>query len=57
MVNESNAFKRALSFQWIKARSGNTYICPANALHGIENPSEGHLRSLCIDESENPQND
>ena len=50
-------FKRTLGVQWIKAESGNTYLCPVNALSRIEDPSEDQLRLICVDESENPQND
>ena len=51
-----NAFKKQLSVAWIKADSGNTYLCPVDALDRLEDRSEQHLRMICVDESENPQN-
>jgi hypothetical protein len=57
MVAEMNVFKRELSVKWIKADSGKTYLCPVNALDRIENPSEEQLKTICVDESTNPQND
>lgn len=53
----SNTFKQELSVTWIKAESGNTYLCPVNALDRIQNPTEDQLRTICVDESTNPQND
>ena len=50
-------FKKTLGVKWIKAQSGNTYLCPVNALSRIEDPSEDQLRLICVNESENPQND
>jgi len=45
------------SFKWIKSSSGSTYLCPVDAMRGIDNPTEEQLRSLGVDESLNPQND
>ena len=45
------------SFKWVKSDSGSTYLCPIDAVRGINDPSEAQLRSLCVDESDNPQND
>ncbi len=56
MLNESNSYKQSLGRKWIKGESGDTYICPINALAGIENPTEEQLRSLCVNESFDPQN-
>lgn len=53
----SNEVKRELSLKWIKAKSGNTYLCPVAALERIGNPSEDQLKLICVDESQNPQND
>jgi hypothetical protein len=52
-----NQFKKELSVKWIKTDSGNTYLCPVSALDRFENPSEEQLRTICVDESKNPQND
>jgi len=57
MNPEMNEFKRELSVKWIKADSGNTYLCPVDALERIASPSEADLRMICVDESRNPQND
>jgi hypothetical protein len=57
MVDQNNSFKQALGHKWIKApSSGLTYLCPAEAVQGMENPSEGYLQAMCVDESANPQN-
>jgi hypothetical protein len=49
--------KREISLQWIKAESGNTYLCPTSSLKRIDNPTEEDLKKICVDESQNPQND
>ena len=56
MTNGANEFKKELSVKWIKADSGNTYLCPVSALDRIENPNEGQLKAICVEESTNPQN-
>jgi hypothetical protein len=57
MVDNMNSYKKNLGMRWIKADSGHTYLCPVDAVKDIENPSEEQLKSICIDESDNPQND
>ena len=57
MADEMNVFKKQLSVRWIKGKSGNTYLCPTDALDRIKNPSEDDLKKICVDESTNPQND
>jgi hypothetical protein len=57
MVDNINEYKKELSVRWIKAESGNTYLCPVDALKRIENPTEEQLKSICVEESMNPQND
>ena len=52
-----NEFKQSLSVKWIKSDSGNTYLCPVEALKRIDDPSEDQLKLICVDESMNPQND
>jgi hypothetical protein len=56
MSDQDHSFKQSLNHRWIKANSGLTYLCPASALEGMENPSEGYLQAMCVDESINPQN-
>jgi len=57
MADEMNVFKKQLSVKWVKGQSGNTYLCPVDALSKIKNPSEEDLRKICVEESANPQND
>ena len=57
MADLDKEFKRELSVKWIKAKSGNTYLCPVDALKRIKNPSEKDLKTICVDESQNPQTD
>jgi len=52
-----NEFKKQLSVKWIKGKSGNTYLCPVDALAKLNSPGEDQLRMICIEESANPQND
>ena len=52
-----NQFKKQLSVKWIKGKSGNTYLCPVDALAKLNSPGEDQLRMICIEESANPQND
>ena len=54
---KESVFKKELSVKWIKADSGNTYLCPVDALERIDSPSESQLKMICVDESQNPQND
>ena len=49
--------KQAIAVKWMKSETGNTYICPLNAMQGIENPTDEQLRMHCVEESLNPQND
>ena len=50
-------FKKTLGVKWVKGESGRTYLCPVDALNRLGNPSEDQLKTICVDESENPQND
>ena len=45
------------NFKWVKSDSGSTYLCPIDAIRGLDNPTEEQLRTHCMDESLNPQND
>lgn len=56
-MEENKSFKKELSVKWIKAESGNTYLCPVDALDRIPDPKEADLKLICVDESKNPQND
>ena len=50
-------FKRTLGVKWIKGASGRTYLCPVDAYNRLDNPTEDQLKLICVDESDNPQND
>ena len=57
-MSEAEKRKQDVSLKWVKAQSGSTYLCPADALERYDGkPSEEELRSICVDESQNPQND
>ena len=58
MADEGKEYKKELSVKWMKGNSGSTYLCPIDALKKLpENPTEEQLKMICVDESENPQND
>ena len=57
MATGMNEFKRELSVKWIKAKSGSTYLCPVDSLDRMDNPTEEQLKTICVEESANPQND
>jgi hypothetical protein len=57
-IQEANVeFKKSLSVKWVKSASGRTYLCPVEALNRFDNPTEEQLKTICVDESDNPQND
>jgi len=56
MNDNSKAYKKDLGYNWVKAESGNTYLCPIGSMEGGKKKSEKYLRQHCIDESANPQN-
>jgi hypothetical protein len=53
----SEEFKKEIGVKWIKAKSGNTYLCPVSALKRLKDPTEEQLKTICVEESRNPQND
>jgi hypothetical protein len=56
--NESQERKSNVGLKWIKADdSDSTYLCPTDKLSGLRGTSDAELRSICVDESQNPQND
>lgn len=57
MTEELKEFKKQLSVKWIKAKSGSTYLCPVDSLDRLNNPTEDQLKTICVEESDNPQND
>lgn len=56
MSNTEQEFKKELNVKWIKADSGNTYLCPTASLERIDNTKEEQLKLICVDESDNPEN-
>lgn len=57
MEEQKTELKQEIGVQWIKAKSGSTYLCPVAALQRLKSPTEDQLKLICIDESTNPQND
>ena len=57
MAELLNEHKMELGVKWIKGESGATYLCPTAALKRHENPTEDQLKTMCVDESENPHNE
>jgi hypothetical protein len=57
MFDATKEFKRELGVKWVKGDSGNTYLCPTEALNRLTRPTEDQLRMICVEESKNPQND
>jgi hypothetical protein len=57
MTEPTEEFKKEIGVKWIKAKSGTTYLCPVNALERLKDPDEADLKKICVDESENPQNE
>ena len=56
MAEPRDEFKKEIGVKWIKCDTGNTYLCPVEALKRLDNPSEEQLKTICVDESMNPQN-
>jgi hypothetical protein len=56
METSKKEFKKEIGVKWIKAKSGNTYLCPVRALKRLGDPSEDQLKLICVDESMNPEN-
>ena len=50
-----SAHKAAKPMVWVKAKDGNTYICPKSEVSDPRNVRKDEL-SQCMDESLNPQN-
>jgi hypothetical protein len=56
METSKKEFKKEIGVKWIKAKSGNTYLGPVEALRRMSDPSEDQLKLICVDESMNPEN-
>jgi hypothetical protein len=57
MEDLEKTYKRELSVKWIRAESGTTYLCPLESLKRLKSPTEDQLKMICVDESQNPQNE
>jgi hypothetical protein len=55
--DSTEEFKKTIGVKWIKAQSGNTYLCPVDALSRLDSPNEEDLKKICVDESDNPHNE
>ncbi len=57
MTDTREEFIKEIGVKWVKGASGTTYLCPVAALDRLDSPSEDDLKKICVDESDNPQND
>jgi hypothetical protein len=57
MAEDLKEFKKEIGVKWVKAESGTSYLCPVKALQRLGAPNEADLKKVCVDESDNPQND
>ena len=57
MSDNLQEFKREIGVKWVKGDSGTSYLCPTDAFTRLSNPTEAELKKICVDESQNPQND
>ena len=55
MFEDIRMRKINLGTQWVKSESGNTFLCPVG--EDVTGLSDDELRSRCLEESHNPQND
>ena len=54
MMDEIRSRKINLGTNWVKSDTGNTYLCPAGV--DASSATDEELRALCVEESNNPQN-
>jgi hypothetical protein len=57
MSEDLKEFKKEIGVKWVKAESGTSYLCPVKSLQRLGTPNEEDLKKVCVDESDNPQND
>mgnify|MGYP003572151853 FL=1 len=57
MSDNLQEFKKEIGVKWVKGDSGTSYLCPTDAFGRLTNPTEAELKKICVDESQNPQND
>ena len=56
-MSDLKEFKKEIGVKWVRAESGTSYLCPVTAYAKLQNPREEDLKKICVDESNNPQND
>ena len=45
-------------FEWIKSdKTGVSYLCPVGSIKDKSSATDEDLKKVCVDESQNPQND
>lgn len=54
---EEQELKSRQGYEWIKAASGNAYLCPIGSIADKKKATEADLKKVCVDESANPHND
>ena len=57
MAEDLKEFTKEIGVKWVKGDSGTSYLCPVAALGRLSQPTEADLKQICVDESQNPQND
>jgi hypothetical protein len=58
VYRESQERKAEVGVKWVKADdSDTTYLCKSSDLDNLRAMSDAELRKICLDESQNPQND
>ena len=58
MTDEVHESKSKSGFEWIKSKkTGTSYLCPLGSIKDKENATDEDLKKVCVDESNNPQND
>lgn len=54
---EEHEMKSRQGYEWIKAASGNSYLCPIGSIADKKKATEADLKKICVDESGSPHND
>lgn len=57
MMEETRERKSKISYEWIQGPSGTSYLCPAGSVADKKSASDSDLKAVCVEESNNPQND
>ena len=56
-ATETHEMTTRQGYEWIKAGSGNSYLCPIGAITDKSKATEEQLKKVCVDESGSPHND